>query len=180
MHSGGNFPDSDTLCIQKNPQKIYFIIPKKVYMSGCICSLVLFPTQNVSLFLGHLEDTKISNLNCTVGEVLLNVLNPLPILVFLPIYEFLVYPFLCNYIPSTLYRMAAGFIVIIFTAFPLLVVDAYGHSVVSANSTTEIYTCYLVNSTAAAELNVQAYFLTLPYSVAAIAEMLVYIGGDYA
>lgn len=134
----------------------------------------------MSLFLGHLRDIRISNLHCTVGEVLLSELNPLPILVFLLFYEFLVYPFLRNYIPSTLYRMAAGFIVIIFTAFPLLVVDAYGHSVVSsANSTAETYTCYLVNTTAAAELNVQAYFLTLPYSVAAIAEMLVYIGGDY-
>lgn len=131
----------------------------------------------MSLFFGHLKDIRIPNLNCTVGQVLLSELNPLPILVFLLIYEFLIYPFLRNYIPSTLYRMGAGFIVIIFTAFPPLVVDAYGHS--ATNGTAETYACYLVNVTAAAKLNIQAYFLTIPYLVAAIAEMLAYIGGDY-
>lgn len=150
-------------------------------MYGYIYSLILFPTQNVSLFLDHLKNTKILNLDCTVGQVLLSELNPVPILIFLPIYEFLIYPFLHNYIPSTLRRMAVGFVVIIFTSLPLLVADAYGHSVISAqNNTAETYACYLVNTTAATNLNIEAFFLTLPYTFAAIAEMLVFIGGIYA
>ena len=111
-----------------------------------------------------------------MGEFLLSELDYIPILVMLPIYEFLVYPLLTKYIPTTLRRIAIGFVVMMLSVAPLVVVDAYGHSISSPNSTAS--TCYLVNSTSAIQnLNIESYFIALPYTLGAIAEMLVFIGG---
>ena len=107
--------------------------------------------------------------------MLLSELNYIPILIFLPIYEFLVYPLLSKYIPTTLRRIAVGFVILMVAVDgPLLVVDAYEHSISSLNSST----CFLVNSSSVIQnLNIESSFLALPYTFAAIAEMLVFIGG---
>ena len=130
-------------------------------------------SQNGSLFVQHLKDPSLTE-TCTLGDLLLSELGSLPILICLPIYEFLIYPLFQKYIPNTLKRIGAGMVVGILSVASILALDAYGHARESiANNTGE---CFLINATAG-EIGVSSGFITIPYTLTAVAEMLVYISG---
>ena len=120
------------------------------------------------MFVRHLSDPALSK-TCSLGDLLLSELDTLPILIFIPIHEFLVYPLLQKYIPTTLRRIGAGMVFGILVIASLITLDAYGHA--QERNSTE---CFLINATDG-DIDVSSGFITIPYTFSAISEMLVYI-----
>ena len=144
--------------------------------------------QAGSLFTDHLKDHAITS-SCTVGDILLSQLNTIPIAICIPIYEFVIYPLFYKYNPTILQRIGMGMTVAIASAVCFLAYDIRGHLQQDAvynngtvyGNTTELH-CFLVQSSAdpdKAHLGLPTGLIALPYSLSAIAEMLVLIAGEY-
>lgn len=144
--------------------------------------------QAGSLFTDHLKDHDITS-SCTLGDILLSQLNTVPIVVCIPIYEFVVYPLFYKYTPTMLQRIGMGMIVAIASAVCFLAYDIQGHMLQNSvydngtvyGNTTELH-CFLVQSSSdpdKAHLGLPSGLIALPYSLSAIAEMLVLIAGEY-
>ena len=92
------------------------------------------------MFVRHLSDLALSK-TCSLGDLLLSELDSLPILISIPIYEFLLYPLLQKYIPTTLKRIGAGMVFAILGIASIIALDAYGHAHAQERNSTSIDEC---------------------------------------
>ena len=106
------------------------------------------------------------------------MLDSTPILISIPIYEFLIYPFIRKYVPTTLKRIGIGIFIGALGNIIFVAVDIQGHlhsHTYDGNMTSEIE-CFLVNASSA-NINVSSYIIIVPYTLTAVAQMLVFISG---
>ena len=90
-------------------------------------------------------------------------LTPLLMLVFIPVYLFLLRPFIHDYIPGMLKRIGLGIVLYLISGFCTLAMGVSNHNCISESCTLTSY------------LNISSHFLILQYSLNAVSNLLIYI-----
>ena len=90
----------------------------------------------------------------------------------IPLYEFLIYPFLRNRIPRTTVRIGLGFLVALFGLSIWLAIDVAGHS---SSVTPNASVCMFYNATDNDKISINPLSIISVIVIMAFAEMLIFL-----
>jgi hypothetical protein len=122
----------------------------------------------------HLSDRYlIGGTKCSLNSLLDNVWDTAPIILGIPLYEFIVYPLLHCINPTTLQSMGLGMLMAIASMVSFMSIDLYGHYQMENNAT-----CFLGTNVSLGSLqSVSSYSLAAPYLLGTLADIFTYIAG---
>jgi peptide/histidine transporter 3/4 len=147
----------------------------RVLISLAPIMMVHFSIDGIlGIFASHL-DGKFLVVNVSELGFQVDTLTPLMITFLIPIYLFLLRPFIQNYIPGIFKRIGLGMIFILLSLLCTSVMDAYGHI------HTNVTACFLHDDlffdydSRAVSLNINSYWLVIQYLLKAVGYMLLYI-----
>ena len=110
--------------------------------------------------------------DCTSRSIFVNSISILSYSLSVPIFEFLIYPFVRNYVPRTMVRIGVGMAISLVGLSSLLAIDAVGHS---ATGPQDVCMFYSSSWSSDNTIPVNFYVLVPVLFVMAVGEMLVYI-----
>ncbi|KAL5464117.1 hypothetical protein EMCRGX_G033084 [Ephydatia muelleri] len=124
-----------------------------------------------SSFGDHIQDRKlVSGSRCSLNTLLSNIWEIAPIILGIPLYEFIIRPLLCRAAPSTLQAMGIGMLMAVASMVSFMSIDVAGHYL------DDNVTCFLNVSVsprglAGDQLPVSSYLLTLPFLLGTLADV---------
>ena len=135
---------------------------------------IFFHPQGFSTYgmFGEHMKSKIKWPVCTSRSIFVNSILILSYSISVPVFEFLIYPFVRNYVPRTTVRIGVGMAISLVGLSSLLAIDAVGHS---ASGPQDV--CMFYSSSWSSDNTIPIdFFVLVPVQVVmAVGEMLVYI-----
>ena len=161
MSFGGPFTTEEVEDVKTFLRILYVLIPM-----GATLALNIYGTQVVGLFSEHINSRTLS---CYGHQILSGYFAFLILVCAIPLYEFLLYPTLLNYIPSMLTRVGIGIIFFILSYVVLFTVDLVGHQVASPGQNGSMdYSCVFDEDKTAHHLNINPFWSILPETFVAL------------
>ena len=110
--------------------------------------------------------------DCTNEYLVTDSLAVITFALCIPLYEFLIYPFLRNYVPRTKIRIGLGFVVALFGMSALLSLDVVGHNYSERENKTA---CLFYKSVLAEKISPHHLLLIPVIMLMALGEMLMFL-----
>ena len=148
----------------------------KVFL-GILCVLLSFgPTFTVDLAAVAVLPKFANIMDKTIDLKVMNIgdLIPVLIVILIPLYIFVLRPFIGDYIPGMLKRIGLGILLLLLSALCTLVMDIVGHLIPPSTDT-----CFLAgtvtppNSSGDDHMKISSYFLVIQSTLNSIAYMLI-------
>ena len=161
MSFGGPFTTEQVEDVKTFLRIVCILIPV-----GATFALNIYGLNVVGLFSEHINSRTLS---CYSHQTLSAYLAYFIIVCAIPLYEFLLYPCLLNFIPPMLTRLGIGIIFFILSYVVLLAVDIVGHRAISPGQNSSMdHSCVFDEDKTAHHLNINPLWAILPETLVAI------------